>query len=111
MPVAERETLTVLRICSVFEPPDSALSGRGVGFDPIGGMQNHTAQLTRALDRLEVRQQVVTHRPPGAPRTQRMGAHAVVHRYGVPVPYARQLYSVPAAAVCWSLASRADVVH
>lgn len=37
----------VLRLCSVFEPPASALAGRGSNFDPIGGMQNHTGALTR----------------------------------------------------------------
>src|SRR5215210_5029470 len=43
-----RTRIRVLRLCSVFEPPPSALVGRGVKFDPIGGMQNHTAELTRA---------------------------------------------------------------
>lgn len=56
--------LKVLRVCSVFEPPDSALTGRGVLFDPVGGMQSHTGQLTRALDHRGVRHAVVTHRPP-----------------------------------------------
>jgi len=81
----------VLRLCSVFEPPDEALTGRGVRFDPVGGMQSHTGQLTRALDRRGVRQTVVTHRPPGAPRQQRIGEHAVIHRFGLPVARA-QLY-------------------
>ena len=30
-------TIRVLRLCSVFEPPPSALAGKGVEFDPIGG--------------------------------------------------------------------------
>ena len=52
--------LHVLRLCSVFEPPaaparDGAavpgeLDARTAGFDPIGGMQNHTAVLTRCLE-------------------------------------------------------------
>jgi len=36
----------------------SALVGKGVRFDPIGGVQNHTAELTRALDRRGVVQTV-----------------------------------------------------
>jgi len=28
-------TPRVLRLCSVFEPPDAALSGPGVRFDPV----------------------------------------------------------------------------
>jgi hypothetical protein len=35
--------MRVLRPCSVFEPPPSAGAGKGAKFDPIGGMQNHTA--------------------------------------------------------------------
>jgi glycogen(starch) synthase len=101
----------VLRICSVFEPPDAALADRGVKFDPVGGMQSHTGQLTRALDALGVRQDVVTHRPPGAPRRQRVGAQAVVHRVGLPVPWARQLYCAPASVAAGRLAPRADLVH
>ncbi len=61
----------VIRLCSVFEPPPASLNGRGIRFDPIGGMQNHTAALTRALDALGVEQDVVTTRPPGAPRPRR----------------------------------------
>ena len=53
-------TLRVLRLCSVFEPEDSHV-GR-VAYDPIGGMQNHTASLTRALDARGVQQTVVTSR-------------------------------------------------
>ena len=35
--------MRVLRLCSVFEP--AALSGRSAGYDAIGGMHNHTAEL------------------------------------------------------------------
>ena len=66
----DRTRIRVLRLCSVFEPPPSALVGKGVKFDPIGGMQNHTAELTRALDRRGVVQTVVTTRPPTAPHLQ-----------------------------------------
>jgi hypothetical protein len=60
----DRTRIRVLRLCSVFEPPPSALVGKGVRFDPIGGMQNHTAELTWALDRRDVVQTVLTTRPP-----------------------------------------------
>jgi glycogen(starch) synthase len=101
----------VLRICSVFEAPDAALAGRGVRFDPVGGMQTHTGELTRALDALGVRQDVLTHRPLCAPRRQQVGADAVVHRVGLPFPWARQLYCAPASVAAWRLVSRADLVH
>jgi glycosyltransferase involved in cell wall biosynthesis len=101
----------VLRLCSVFEPPPSALVGRGVKFDPIGGMQNHTAELTRALDRRGVVQTVLTTRPPTAPHLQRLGDHARVIRLGLPVRRFRQLYGPQAAIIALIFASRVDVVH
>ena len=107
----ESEPRRIVRLCSVFEPPPESLAGRGVRFDPIGGMQNHTASLTRALDGLGVVQDVVTTRPPGAPRVHGMGRRATVHRLGLPVPAMRQLYSVPAAALVDRLARRADLLH
>ena len=103
--------IRVLRLCSVFEPPPSALVGKGVKFDPIGGMQNHTAELTRALDRRGVVQTVVTTRPPTAPHFQRLGGNARVIRLGLPVRRFRQLYGPQAAIVAPVLASRADLVH
>jgi glycogen(starch) synthase len=84
----------VLRLCSVFEPPASAIEGKGASFDPIGGMQNHTAELTRVLDRRGVLQTVVTMRPPTAPHLQRFGNHARVIRLGLPVRRFRQLYGL-----------------
>src|SRR5215218_1510404 len=81
----DRTRLGVLRLCSVFESPPSALVGRGVKFDPIGGMQNHTAELTRALDRRGVVQTVLTTRPPTAPYFQRLGERARVIRLGLPL--------------------------
>ena len=107
----DRTRLGVLRICSVFEPPPSALVGRGVKFDPIGGMQNHTAELTRALDRRGVLQTVLTTRPPTAPYFQRLGDHTRVIRLGLPVRRFRQLYAPQAAVLAPILAARADVVH
>src|SRR5215218_1493388 len=107
----DRTRIGVLRICSVFEPPPSALVGRGVKFDPIGGMQNHTAELTRALDRRGVVQTVLTTRPPAAPHLQRLGDHARVIRLGLPVRRFRQLYAPQASVLAPILAARADVVH
>lgn len=80
-------------------------------FDPIGGMQNHTAQLTRALDRLGVRQTVVTTRPPGSPARQALSRSAAIHRFGLPVSFGRQLYAPPAFAAARRLQADADVVH
>ena len=95
----------------MFEPPASALVGKGVRFDPIGGMQNHTAELTRALDRRGIVQMVLTTRPPTAPYFQRLGEHARVIRLGFPVRRFRQLYAPQAAIIAPILAARADVVH
>ena len=103
--------MRVLRLCSVFEPPPSALVGKGVRFDPIGGIQNHTAELTRALDRRGVIQTVVTTRPPTAPLFGRFGDHADVIRLGLPVRRFRQLYGPQACVIAPILASRADLVH
>ena len=91
----------------MFEPPASALVGKGVRFDPIGGMQNHTAELTRALDRRGVVQTVLTTRPPTAPYFQRLGEHARVIRLGFPVRRFRQLYAPQAAIIAPILAIRA----
>jgi glycogen(starch) synthase len=107
----DRTRIGVLRLCSVFEPPPSALVGRGVGFDPVGGMQNHTAELTRALDRRGVVQTVLTTRPRTAPYLQRLGEHARVIRLGLPVRRFRQLYAPQAAVLAPILATRADLVH
>jgi glycosyltransferase involved in cell wall biosynthesis len=101
----------VLRLCSVFEPPDGCLTPPGSRLDPVGGMQSHTGALTRALDGLGVTQDVITACRPGGARAERVGAGAVVHRVGLPVAWARQCWSAPAAALALRLASRADVVH
>ena len=107
----DRTRIKVLRLCSVFEPPASALVGKGAGFDPIGGMQNHTAELTRALDRQNVAQTVLTTRPPTAPYLQRLGKHARVVRLGLPIRRLRQLYGLQVSIIAPILASRADLVH
>jgi glycogen(starch) synthase len=74
-------------------------------------MQNYTADLTRALDRLGVVQTVVTTRPPTAPRLQRLGNHARVIRLGLPVRRFRQLYGPQAGVLAPILAARTDLVH
>jgi hypothetical protein len=66
--------LRVLRLCSVFEPRD--LTPAWVAYDPIGGMQNHVAELTRCLDRLGVGQLVVTSRLAGPADRVRFGLTA-----------------------------------
>lgn len=103
--------LHVVRLCSVFEPPHIALHGRAAQFDPIGGMQNHCAQLTRALDRLGVRQTVITTRPPDAPRVDRLGRHTEIRRHGLPIPHLRQLYAVCGGPDLLRAARGADLVH
>jgi len=107
----EQTRIRVLRLCSVFEPPPAAFVGKGVRFDPVGGMQNHTAALTRALDRRGVVQTVVTTRPPTAPYFQRLGEHTCVIRLGLPFRRFRQLYAPQVAVLAPILAARADVIH
>jgi glycosyltransferase involved in cell wall biosynthesis len=101
----------VLRLCSVFEPPPMALDGRVARFDPIGGMQNHTAELTRSLDALSVSQLVLTTRPPGAPPEHVVGDAARVVRVGLPVAAFRQVWWLPAAQRLRGLARGVDLVH
>lgn len=103
------QPLRVLRLCSVFEPPDGPAAP--ARFDPVGGMQTHTGELSRALDRHGVRQVVVTTRPPGAPRRARLGAHGVVLRLGLPISPCRQAYAWPAAAAVARAAAGADLLH
>ncbi|QFG22620.1 glycosyltransferase family 4 protein [Actinomadura sp. WMMB 499] len=101
----------ILRLCSVYEPPPSALLGRGVRFDPMGGMQIHAAKLSGALDGLGVRQTVVTTRPPDAPALARLGRHGRVVRLGLPVAAARQGYGAAAWLRAPGLADGLDLVH
>jgi glycosyltransferase involved in cell wall biosynthesis len=101
----------VLRLCSVFEPPGAGPAAAAARFDPVGGMQTHTGELTRALDQLGVVQTVVTARLPGAPRSACFGLRARVVRLGIPVTAFRQCYAVPAARLAPRLARFADLVH
>jgi glycosyltransferase involved in cell wall biosynthesis len=78
-------------------------------FDPIGGMQNSTAQLTRYLDAAGVCQVVVTSRLAGLRSRDRDGAHVVVVRTGAPLRRLRQLWAL--AAVPTVARAAVDVVH
>jgi glycogen(starch) synthase len=94
----------VLRLCSVFEPstadrePTDDQSGGGLDprFDPIGGMQNHSAALTRSLDAQDVRQTVLTSRLAGPRSTTRLGRSARIVRTGMPTTRLRQLWALSA---------------
>ncbi len=52
--------LHVLRLASVFEPSRHLTGRRCARYVPIGGMQTHTAALSRYVDRERIRQTVVT---------------------------------------------------
>ncbi len=102
--------LRVLRLSSVFEPSGRA-SNLDARFDPVGGMQTHTGELTRALDGHGVQQVVVTTGAPGEPARHAFGEYATVVRLGLPVPVLRQCYALPAAWLVPRLAARADLLH
>jgi glycogen synthase len=74
-------------------------------------MQNHTAELTRALDRRGIIQTVLTTRPPTASFFESLGDHARVIRLGLPIRRFRQLYGLQAGLLAPLLAAHADVVH
>ncbi len=103
--------MRVLRLASVFEAPNCAARASGARLDAVGGMQSHTGALTRALDTLGVRQEVLTAARSGEPRIERLGAHARIHRVGLPVAWGRQGWSGPAALLAPWLGRRADLVH
>ena len=100
----------VLRLCSVFEVPSHIDLDRLAVFDPIGGMQNHTGELTRALAAVAVRQTVITAHRPGVPALQR-SAHVEVRRVGIPVRHWRQLYGVAALRHVLKVAPQVDLIH
>ena len=104
----------VLRLTSVFEPQAAVLDAGSARFDPIGGMQNHTAALTRCLDATGVRQTVLTSRLAAPTGVVRTGEHAVVRRTGLPTTRLRQLWAlaaVPAAVLPALRRGRVDLVH
>jgi len=109
-PVVHSSSPHVLRLCSVFEPV--RVDGRSARYDPIGGMQNHTATLTRCLDAQGHAQTVVTSRLAGPRGVTRLGRSAVVHRTGLPLPWLRQLWALDALRVVLRWRARpVDVVH
>ena len=93
------DEMRVLRLCSVFEP--AALSGRSAGYDAIGGMHNHTAELSRQLDRMGARQLVLTSRLDGPAGRAGFGRHGLVVRTGVDTRLARQGWALLAATQGW----------
>jgi 2-deoxystreptamine N-acetyl-D-glucosaminyltransferase/2-deoxystreptamine glucosyltransferase len=111
----------VLRLCSVFEPlpaprrsPGSLpgeLDARTARFDPVGGMQNHTAALTRCLDALGLAQTVVTSRLAGPRGTTEVGRAARVVRTGLPLARLRQLWAPAALPAALRPGAPVDVVH
>lgn len=106
---ADRGSISVLRFTSVFEPV--RLAPDWAAYDPVGGMQTHTAELTRCLDRMGVRQTVFTSRLAGPAGPTLYGADAVVVRTGLRVPVLRQMWAPPALARALSLRGTADIVH
>jgi glycogen synthase len=92
-------------------PPEETIVSTGGRGDPVGGMQNHTLELTRALDRLGVAQTVVATRLPATRARQRIGRCSEVIRLGVPINRFRQLYSLPAVRLLPILGRGADLVH
>ena len=110
-PPAQGRAPRVLRLCSVFEPPAAALTGAAARYDPVGGMQSHTGQLTRALDGCGVAQTVVTAWRPGAARSELLGGRSRVLRLGGPIRHLRQLYAPAAALAVPGLAAGTDLVH
>ena len=100
--------MRVLRLCSVFEP--AALSGRSAGYDAIGGMHNHTAGLSRQLDRMGAVQLVLTSRLDGPAGRAGFGRGGQVVRTGVDTRLARQAWALLAAPLALGSAP-ADVVH
>ncbi|MBM9466908.1 glycosyltransferase family 4 protein [Nakamurella leprariae] len=102
----------VLRLASVFEPPVSEAHQvqAQAGYDPIGGMQNHTALLTRALDARGVRQTVITSRLGGPATVATLGRHARIHRVGLPIRHLRQAWAAAALAPALR-AGPVDLVH
>ncbi|MFY9929831.1 MAG: glycosyltransferase family 4 protein [Streptosporangiaceae bacterium] len=99
--------MRVLRLCSVFEP--AVLSARSAGYDAIGGMQNHTAELSRQLDRMGACQLILTSRMDIGAGSTGFGGHGQVVRTGMDIRLARQAWAPLAAPL--ALRGGADVVH
>ena len=99
----------MLRLCSVFEP--ATLTPGAARYDAIGGMQNHTAELTRCLDRMGVRQLVLTSRLDGPAGRTGFGRYGQVVRTGVHMPLARQAWAAPAARLALGDRGPVSLVH
>ena len=100
----------VLRLTSVFEPAPAVLDEGSARFDPIGGMQNHTAALTRCLDARGLEQTVLTSRLAAPTGSTQLGERAVVRRTGLRTARLRQLWAL--GAIPHVLAGRrVDLVH
>jgi glycogen(starch) synthase len=102
--------MRVVRLCSVFGSSGDVEAG-DPRFDPVGGLQTHTGELTRALDSAGVSQCVVTSRPPGRPRREQFAQRSTVARLGLPVPLFRQGYAAPSTVLVHRVAARADLIH
>src|SRR5262249_56366888 len=74
-------------------------------------MQNHTAALTRCLDRMAVHQLVLTSRLDGPAGRARFGTHGQVVRTGVRMPFARQAWAPLAAPLAIGEREPVSVVH
>jgi glycogen synthase len=101
----------VLRLASVFEARPGEVGHASARFDPVGGMQNHTAALTRALDAAGVTQVVVTTRLAGPAGVDLLGAHSRVVRLGVRLPRFRQLWALCALPTVLRPRGRVALVH
>ena len=101
----------VLRLCSVFEPGPGRIDDRAARFDPIGGMQNHTAALSRCLDAAGVTQTILTARLAGRSGVTRLGGAATVGRVGLPITRLRQLWGWCAVPSVLAVRRPVDVVH
>jgi glycogen(starch) synthase len=101
-------SLHVLRLCSVFEPDDDQI--HRPGYDPIGGMQNHTAALTRALDQRGVQQTVITSRLGAPARSKPFGRRARLVRTGLPIRRFRQGWAMVGARLV-ARGGSYDLVH
>lgn len=81
----ENHRLHVLRLTPHLYWPQLKDSSWPVKFDAIGGMQSQIYRLTFALDRIGVRQTVLTLRIPGAPQSWRISEYGEVRGVRVPI--------------------------
>jgi glycogen(starch) synthase len=101
----------VLRVTSVFEARPGEVGRGSARFDPVGGMQNHTAALSRALDAAGVEQVVVTARLAGPTGGEPFGARGRVIRVGVRLARFRQLWALCALPAVLDRGRRVALVH